>query len=369
MIQVRDNDDAAATAWPGGAHIAIWPNTNGLGILRFVKSGISNWNFVDRSTVNSTSGRILAINDANGTGDYMTILGSGNVGIGTTGPLSRLDVSGNVAVGTYAGAVAAPANGMSVSGNVCIGTSSSGTFPSPGKVTIQTSSAAGCLDGLNVNNGAGGGHIFLLPGTVNVQSYNNMTKQNDNAIIYSAGGSLTIAPWTGGPSGIRIEGNSGLVGIGMSYLSTYTYKLEVAGTTQCSGNSWTSDIRKKKNIQPLQLNGIDIIRKLNPVTYEWKEVLDPGMQGTQMGFIAQEIERIVPTMVLTKNDSLGSKGVKYMEMIPILVKAIQEQQKIIDNQKSDLETLKAENQQIKAAVAVLLKQNNLTADGLTGSIK
>lgn len=56
---------------------------------------------------------------------WMSIKGAtGNVGIGTTLPLSKLDVFGGLAVGTYAGTVASPSNGLIVSGNVGIGTSS-----------------------------------------------------------------------------------------------------------------------------------------------------------------------------------------------------------------------------------------------------
>ncbi len=338
--------------------------TNGLERMRVTSAGnvgIGTTTANVRLTVKSPAANTLAIwaLGTNGVTNFEAGSWSGDNGAVTVG-----DNTGTRKVFLYSAG-----DSYFTGGNLCVGTTSAGTFPSPSKVTIQTSSAAGCLDGVNINNGAGGGHIFLLPGTVNVQSYNNMTKQNDNAIIYNAGGSLTLAPWTGGPSGLRIEGNSGLVGIGLDRTVTYTYKLEVSGTTQCSGNSWTSDIRRKKNIQPLQLNGLDVIRKLNPVTYEWKEVLDPGMEGSQMGFIAQEIERIVPTMVLTKNDSLGSKGVKYIEMIPILVKAIQEQQGIITKQQSDMDAIKAENQEIKAAMKILLKQNNLSPENLTGATR
>ncbi len=72
-----------------------------------------------------TNGSALAFltqgGDASGTAPAMFIKNNGNVGIGTTTPINKLDISGNVAIGTYGGAAAAPANGMIVSGNVGIG--------------------------------------------------------------------------------------------------------------------------------------------------------------------------------------------------------------------------------------------------------
>ncbi len=58
--------------------------------------------------------------------DRMTIDADGNVGIGVTSPLSKLDVSGGVAIGSYAGSSVAPTNGLIVSGNVGIGTTTPG---------------------------------------------------------------------------------------------------------------------------------------------------------------------------------------------------------------------------------------------------
>ena len=57
-------------------------------------------------------------------GTTQLVLSGGNVGIGTTSPVSKLDVKGGISAGSYAGINAAPTNGMIISGNVGIGTTS-----------------------------------------------------------------------------------------------------------------------------------------------------------------------------------------------------------------------------------------------------
>lgn len=312
----------------------VWMRTveNGtIGSWTRLDGGTSGWGLTGNAgTTNGTNycGTIDAVDFSLGTSGTrrLTIQSTGNVGIGTNSPGFKLDI-----------------------------------------VVPASTTPGDSMFGQELTDGTR--FMRLYPGTLGAQSWNNITKNFDNAIIYNAGGAFTIAPWTGGPSGIRIEGNSGLVGIGMHYLSTYSYKLEVNGSAQCATNSWTSDRRRKKNIRSLELNGLDIVRKLRPVTYEWNEVMDAGMEGTQMGFIAQELEGLLPSMVLTKKDSLGSKGVKYIEMLPVLVKAIQEQQKIIDRQQADMDAMKAENLQMKAAVDLLMKQNKAPAAALVPASK
>ncbi|MDP1695310.1 MAG: tail fiber domain-containing protein [archaeon] len=82
----------------------------------------------------------------------------------------------------------------------------------------------------------------------------------------------------------------------------------------------TSDIQYKKNINPLNY-GIDEIMKMKPVTYYWKN--DSTNEGKQIGFIAQEMVKIVPEVV---DGEEGSYGLNYAHLIPVLVKAIQEQE-------------------------------------------
>jgi hypothetical protein len=50
------------------------------------------------------------------------------------------------------------------------------------------------------------------------------------------------------------------------------------------------------------------------------------MQGRQTGFIAQEVEKVLPSTILTAKDARKSKAIKYDELTAILIKAVQEQQ-------------------------------------------
>lgn len=87
-----------------------------------------------------------------------------------------------------------------------------------------------------------------------------------------------------------------------------------------------SDEKTKSNIAPLGGNSLDIIKQLKPVTYRFNS----GDNKTHAGFIAQDVEKVLPNLI-HKNDSLDVKGVAYLELIPYLVEAIQEQQKIIES--------------------------------------
>jgi hypothetical protein len=116
-------------------------------------------------------------------------------------------------------------------------------------------------------------------------------------------------------------------------------KLAVHGTVSSAGTNLTSDIRLKKNITPLQ-NSISIIQKLNPVTYDKKmnlASLDYSIK--ENGFIAQELQKILPNLVHESSDKDKLLSVNYTAIIPILTKGIQEQQVIIEDQKKRLEAL------------------------------
>lgn len=62
------------------------------------------------------------------------------------------------------------------------------------------------------------------------------------------------------------------------------------------------------------------------------------MKGEQIGFIAQDVETVLPQTVLTANDADKTKGIKYDELIPVLTKALQELKSEDDNLRATLKT-------------------------------
>ena len=98
-----------------------------------------------------------------------------------------------------------------------------------------------------------------------------------------------------------------------------------------------SDERLKENINGLS-NVLNKIDKMNSYTYNYNDISLKGFnakdkakaKNKQFGFIAQELKNIFPELVIT-DDSTGYLKVDYVSMIPILVQAMKEQNKIINN--------------------------------------
>jgi hypothetical protein len=130
------------------------------------------------------------------------------------------------------------------------------------------------------------------------------------------------------------------VGIGMP---NPQQKLDIAegnGRVQ-SGYNWltNSDIRFKKNVVTLE-NSLEKVIAMRGVSFN----LINSNSGNEMsvkniGFIAQELEKVVPEVVVTGSD--GFKSVAYDKITAVLTEAIKEQQQQIDTQRKEIDKLKA----------------------------
>ncbi len=170
----------------------------------------------------------------------------------------------------------------------------------------------------------------------------------ENGFLYNneTGGELHLG--TENSSDLVINA-SGHVGIGTT---TPAFDLQVTGDVDITGElTAVSDVNLKKDIQGLQ-DGLDKINALNPVSYRFRTQEFPEMklaEGQKLGLIAQEVEKVLPNLVVDAGtasnihgDEIGIKSLNYMEMIPVLIKAVQELSKEVENLKSTVKALEAE---------------------------
>ena len=116
-----------------------------------------------------------------------------------------------------------------------------------------------------------------------------------------------------------------------------------------------SDRRLKTNVEDLDY-GLSDIEKLRTVAYNWKE--DPNGQ-VKLGLIAQEVLEVIPEVVNVGDDANQTLGVRYSNLIPVLIKAIQEQQKIIVQLMADVNGEKSDKEMLKESLNKQMKLSEM----------
>jgi hypothetical protein len=190
--------------------------------------------------------------------------------------------------------------------------------------TITFTKGNGSTFNITVDTGSGGGGA--------VTSITN----NTNDYILTATGGTTI----NGEGNLRFDGSAlkvtGSVAISSSLAVGNITPSTTVGRIDASNDIVafsTSDFRLKENITPI-LNPISKIEAIGGYTFDWKpEHKDlHGFEGHDVGVIAQEIEVIMPEVVTTRDS--GYKAVKYEKLVPLLIEAIKDLQKQVDELKN-----------------------------------
>jgi hypothetical protein len=121
-----------------------------------------------------------------------------------------------------------------------------------------------------------------------------------------------------------------------SLVDLYNGACAIDGTVTATGDIIAySDIRVKENIYTIE-NALDKTLKLRGVTYNRTDVED---KSTKIGVIAQEIMEVLPELV--SEDETGMYGVSYGNLTAVLIEAIKEQQKQIEELKLEVQKLKS----------------------------
>jgi hypothetical protein len=209
------------------------------------------------------------------------------------------------------------------------------TIATAGNVGISTNTPTKTLDVNGDMNIRGNGSLML---------YCN----DDEAIWYNG----TYYSWGYGGT-YNFFGDRIKIGGDGNVAPSTTYALYVTGNAYATGNWSSSDLRFKKNINTIG-NPLERMLKVRGASFEFRCDEFPDYtfaKGRQLGFIAQELEEVFPELVNTETD--GFKSVNYNGMIPVLLEAIKEQQKLMDRIKAENDQLKMQNAQFNARLEQL----------------
>lgn len=145
--------------------------------------------------------------------------------------------------------------------------------------------------------------------------------------------------WVGYGNGTHIEINDSNLLISMSATNGVVVSTLATGVSIDVGADATgklqlnvSDYRLKKNIEPIP-NALDKVLHMDGVNFEWKSKEEgndhfAGGTGKRIGLIAQDVEKVVSEVVFKKD---GYYGMNYTPLISLLIEAVKERQKQIDN--------------------------------------
>jgi hypothetical protein len=118
---------------------------------------------------------------------------------------------------------------------------------------------------------------------------------------------------------------------------SYVFYVSYGGVVNYISLNQLSDRREKENIVDIPV-GLDAVKQLRPRQFDW---IKENQDNNVYGFIAQEVEEVLPNLVndYMKDEGVDRKGLKHIELIAVLTKAMQEQQTMIETLEARLTAL------------------------------
>jgi len=202
---------------------------------------------------------------------------------------------------------------------------------------------------------------YSVPG--NFSNYTEMAHGGSNGYINTVGNGNLELRHDGDPKTRLTPWGNFTIGV----LNPSTaFKLEVNGLTRCTFGVWTSSDEKfKTNVAELG-NVSDKLASLKGVTYDYNAEAKGGIElldeenRTHYGFIAQDLEKVFPDLVIT--DEYGAKAIRYEGLIPVLVEGFKNQTELVDEQENTITSLTTEVENLKAQLSEIVNVLNSMQD-------
>jgi hypothetical protein len=267
----------------------------------------------------------------------MTITDTGDVGIGTSSPSTRLHVAGGSATELRI----TTSDSLASTGAALV------RFGGSNSATSGYVGFGGTANDYYNWNALSGASIFGTANTerMRIDSSGNLLVGTTSDGIFSPNNGFAFKPADTSAGGAVMA-----IGHATGTVSGYSYavfnfaggpigSISQSGTTAVLYNT-TSDYRLKDNVVPI-VNALDRVQALKPVTYTWKAAPDEIGEG----FIAHELAEICPQAVTGEKDavnedgSIKPQGIDTSFLVATLTAAIQEQQALIENLTTRLNAL------------------------------
>jgi hypothetical protein len=269
----------------------------------------------------------------------MTLTKEGHLGIGTTAPEVPLQVSqGSDATLTKGGNI------------ICGFTTGVNLVMDNNEIQARNNGLASTL---YLNHS--GGNVNIDNGSLNINFGNLVLGALNTGILF------------GGSAGLSLDGfTANQLDCFGNFVPDDDDNFKLGNSTHRWRSVWaldgtinTSDASLKENIQNLPY-GLNEVMKLRPVSFTWKQNNDGHKR---LGLIAQEVKSVIPEAVRDwdsfKDEKTGKitvtpvdkLGLQYDAIIPVLVKAIQDQQQEINNQQQEINDYKAQVEKLLASLS------------------
>jgi len=376
--------------------ITLDPNGTGKTVIQ---GGDSNYFFAVKggtyglrynSNASSSQMMIEAVDDTLTASHEPLFIGGSTVSLGIAGSEKvKVDASGQIGISgsTASFDTTGSVNGLQLYYETDSGLATVGSYSSGGstQLTFHTNSGGGasseamCIDSsgsllgppsanFNIKTGSGTGDMtFSTNGTerVRLNADGNLlinSTSDGNAKIYATrGGSGTTAFFE-----ITSSATSGNIAINtsMPQNSNNTNTSHLKSTTQNVGSfhlhgngssTFSSDERLKKNIETTRDGYLEDLVALRVVKYNWQ--VDDDSTSKELGLIAQEVQKIFPSLVIQNDDELlgmtDTLALKFSVLPIITIKAVQELKAELDAEKAKTTTLETQVADLISRVTAL----------------
>ena len=286
------------------------------------------------------------------TGATNLAVSSGNVGIGTASPATKLNLGGS-SDQTF------QVNGSGTAAFLGTSTSVAQISSNRNPTTGAIYDSGRAVSYINLEAASGNSNIqFYTSSTNNVNPTECMRIDSSGKLLVGTASPIlsglvsALSAATAGSFRISAASSGGIV-LDVSRTAATgdmvyfrTNSTDLAGFISCPTSNTTtynsiSDYRLKENVTPMT-GALDKIVQLKPVTYKWK-----SDGSDSQGFIAHELQALVPECVTGEKDAVDAngnpkyQGVDTSFLVATLTAAIQEQQALITQLQADVAALKA----------------------------